>query len=118
MSVCWQLTTCRPIRSDSANAACWPQRQAVPRASWQRWPLFRRVDAVQPDPGAVDLDGVAVDDRGHALQIGPDRFAVTGGQRAGEDKGQGGKGGMHHVVSGASPLPNRWAGRGKAPTGP
>ena len=30
---------------------------------------FRRIDAVQPDAGAVDLDGVAVDHRGHTLQI-------------------------------------------------
>ncbi len=102
MSVCWQLTTCRPIRSDSANAACWPQRQAVPRASWQRWPLFRSVDAVQPDPGAVDLDGVAVDHRGDALQIRVDRFAGTGGPSAEEDKGQGGKGGIHQAVSDGS----------------
>jgi len=48
---------------------------------------LRRIDAVQPDAGAVDLDGVAVDHRGHTLQIVACRFAGAGGQSAGKDKG-------------------------------
>ena len=79
---------------------------------------LRRIDAVQPNAGAVDLDRIAVDDGGYAAQIGVDRFAGTGRQSTGEDKGQDGKRGVHQAISGGSSLPNRWAGRGKAPTRP
>ena len=70
---------------------------------------LRRVDAVQPNAGAVDLDRIAVDDGGYAAQIGVDRFAGTGRQSTGEDKGQGGKGGIHQAISQGPSLPSHWA---------
>ena len=74
---------------------------------------LRRVDAVQPNAGAVDLDRIAVDDGGYAAQIGVDRFAGTGGQSTGENKGNGSKGGIHQTFRMAHPCLSVGQGRAK-----